>query len=204
MDETAIFNLQRAYLDSRSEKDLYLLREAIEPICRSKVLGFCYSHNFTLKDNRVDEVVTDAVGTLMSRYLRHPNWCVKRSFSQVCRLAVKFLLFDKKLNREDMHEASVDIETLPLETNLPEEIDNFEWAGHSAFECMLHDEMYGNQVLIDLYFSSTREDALRTISKYKGERWVIDNVKLLLYLYKRLRRPRGGKKWLLKTVQSGK
>jgi hypothetical protein len=204
MDEEEIFILQETYLASRADKDLYLLRQALEPICKSKVLGFCYSHHFTLKEDRIDEIVVDAVGTLMGRYLKHPGWCVRKSFSQVCRLAVKFLLFDKKLNREEMHEASVDIDNLPLECKEDEVEDTFEWAGHSAFECMLHDEPYGNQILIDLYFAHTREEALLIVSTYKGERWVRDNVKLLLYLYKRLRRPKGGKEWLLRIVQSGK
>ncbi len=111
-------------------------------------------------------------------------------------------------NIADLPEGDIDAHRLAasLACYDPELVDTFDNypKGRNALEVIIHDEEWGKRIVTDMYLARTREQALVKVSKYKGVRWVIDNVQLLLHLYRRLRHPKGGKKWLQQVVSSGR
>ena len=205
IEKRKAFDLQEIYLKTRDPRDFRNLLEEVRHIAAVMVNTLAKGSMHRISREKRAQVVLDTRNKIAEHYLGDPSYAVKSSFIAVVYNLCRSFLFYKswEWNKYENNIADCDIDDLPRICPEPEIPEPLEPKGKSIFVTMVSDEPFGARIVSDIYVSHTQKEAVLKISKYKGERWCIDNIRLILHLYKRLRHPRGGKKWLRRVVQSG-
>lgn len=148
----------------------------VKTICKKKVLRF--------SRDRIEEIAHDAAALIIARYLKSPEYTVRRFYAALWDAAQEIMFDGHRRRQKSFEDRQI---SMPPERQIFERYTDEMINPSTALDELVADHAQGKRIAIDLSRSKSYAMAIRRISCYVERQWIYEHAEKLHTIFKTLR-----------------